>query len=144
MGTNEVLGWTQKDWEEFNADPIGDNKIGHFVDEVFKKMQREIASRNDDDYEFNREQGLKLFAAYEFFEAYVKVNGGRVEPINLKPREEVGYLTCYSLLWDFAGKEIQNFCKAILGASAIGISAKLDSTVCISMTFPDVFVRKRK
>ena len=144
MGSYDVLGWTKEDWEEFNDDPIGDNKIGNFVSDVFREMQREIAERDDNDYEFNREQGLKLFAAYEFFESLVKKHGGRIEPINLKPREEVGYLTCYCLLYDLVGIEIPNFCMAILGASAVDISAMLDSTVCISMTFPDVFVRKKK
>lgn len=141
---NSVLGWTQEDWEEFNNDPLGDTKIGNFVSEAFREYEREIAERDDNDYEFNREQGLKLFAAFEFFEAYVKGHGGRIDPINLKPREEVGYLTCYCTVFDFFGEDVPHFCMAILDASAISIDALVDGTVCISMTFPDVFIRKHK
>ena len=135
--------WTQEDWAEFDADPIN-SKIGKAVGKLYLKAEREIAARGDDDYEINREQALKLFAAYEFFESYVKMNGGRIKPIVLKPHEEVGHLTCYSVLYDFVGADIIGFCKNILGASALSINAMLDNTVCISMTFPDVFVRKHK
>lgn len=117
--------------------------MGTLTKADWEEYERRMAARNDDDYEFNREQGLKLFAAFEFFESYVRQYGGRVEPINLIPREENGGLTCYCTVFDFAGTEIQQFCTAILGASALSIDALSDGTVCLSMTFPDVFVRKK-
>ncbi len=110
--------------------------------EGVRLWEEELAGRNDDDYEFNREQGMRLLDAYEFFLEMTGKHEGGVKPLELKPREEIAYISAAFRIFDLTGPEIVRFCQAILYASAFGIDSLTDGRVCIELTFPAVFVRK--
>ncbi len=110
--------------------------------ECMRIWEEELAGRNDDDYIFNREQGMRLLDAYEFFLEMAEEHNGSVKPLELRPREEVAYISAVFRVFDLSGMEIIRFCQLILYASAFGIDSLSDGRVCIELTFPDVFVRK--
>ncbi len=110
--------------------------------EGVRLWEEELAGRNDDDYEFNREQGMRLLDAYEFFLEMTGKYEGSVKPREMKPREEIAYISATFRIFDLTGPEIIRFCQAILYASAFGIDSLTDGRVCIELTFPAVFVRK--
>lgn len=141
---DDFLEWTPKDWRDFDKDPI-DSKIGRAIGDLFAELQKEVDARDDNDYEFNREQGLKLFEAYEFFASKAKEHNGTIDPINLRPHEEVGYLNCsFPVFYLSTVDEKLRFGKILLNTSGFSIDATLDGITHFSMTFPDVFVRKHK
>ena len=64
------------------------------------------------------------------------------KPLELRPREEVAYISAVFRVFDLSGMEIIRFCQVILYASALGIDSLSYGRVCIELTFLDVFVRK--
>lgn len=97
--------------------------------------------RNDDDYVVNQPQMDKFVEVLEFFMDVAQKNNGRVEPVDLTPKEEHGGLTATFRIFDIYGDEIQKFCRAMSHTSAIGID-ELEDGFCISVTIPNVFVKK--
>lgn len=92
-------------------------------------------------YTVNEVQFEKLINLCNFFQDYIKENGGKAEPINLNPAEIHSGLTVEFVLFNIIGNEIQEFCEAIKGTTALSIDTTTDGKVCISMTVPDIFVR---
>ena len=109
--------------------------------EELRLWEEELAGRNDD-YMFNLEQGMRLLDAYEFFLNMAEKHNGSVNPLELKPREEIAYISAVFRVFDLSGTEFIRFCQVILYASAFGIDSRTDGRVCIGLTFPDVYVRK--
>ncbi len=92
-------------------------------------------------YAVNEVQFEKLVNLCNFFQDYIKENGGKAEPIDLNPAEIHSGLTVEFVLFNIIGNEIREFCEAIKGTTALSIDTTKDGKVCISMTVPDVFVR---
>ena len=124
------------------AERLGFSSPDELFAEGLRLWEEELAGRNDDNYVFNREQGMRLLDAYEFFLEMAEKHNGSVKPLVLKPREEIAYISAVFWVFDLTGMEIIRFCQAILYASAFGIDSLTDGRVCIELTFPDVFVRK--
>ena len=137
--------WEEPDYpEEFReqAGRLGFDSADALFAECMRVWEEELAGRNDDDYVFNREQGMHLLDAYEFFLDLAEKCHGTVKPLELRPREEVAYISATFRVFDLSGMEIIRFCQVILYASAFGIDSLSDGRVCIELTFPGVFVRK--
>ncbi len=124
------------------AERLGFSSPDELFEEGLRLWEEELAGRNDDDYVFNREQGMRLLDAYEFFLEMAEKYNGSVKPLELKPWEEIAYISAVFRVFDLTGMEIIRFCQVILYASAFGIYSLTDGRVCIELTFPDVFVRK--
>ena len=124
------------------AERLGFSSPDELFAEGLRLWEEELAGRNDDDYVFNREQGMRLLDAYEFFLEMAEKHNGSVKPLELKPREEIAYISATFWVFDLSGAEIIRFCQVILYASAFGIDSRTDGRVCIGLTFPDVYVRK--
>ena len=103
---------------------------------------RIMSIRKDSDYIINPPQMDKLVNILSFFMDAVKKIGGKVEPVRLVPREEHGGVTAEFIVFDIYGDDVKRFCDAMQHASAIGIDAKTDGTVCIAVTVPNVFVHR--
>ena len=124
------------------AERLGFSSPDELFAEGLRLWEEELAGRNDNDYVFNREQGMRLLDAYEFFLEMAEKYNGSVKPLELKPREEIAYISATFWVFDLSGAEIIRFCQVILYASAFGLDSLTDGRVCIELTFPDVFVRK--
>lgn len=101
-----------------------------------------LSLRKDSDYIVNQPQMEKLVAVLEFFLDMADELEGKVEPVQLSPKEEHGGVTATFLVFDLYGDKIPRFCDVMRGCSAIGIDANTNGEVCISCTIPEVFVHK--
>lgn len=91
-------------------------------------------------YKLNEEQFIKLFNLVEFFKDYVKSEkSGKIDSIDLDPKEIHGGLTATFVLFDISGNQIKEFCEVLKDTSAITLDATTDGKVCISITVPNVF-----
>ncbi len=105
-------------------------------------LEESFDGLNDEDYRINPEQWTKMLDAVSFFNDYVKEKEGKLEPCRLQPKMQHGGITAYSRCFDVTASDVQQFAKAISCASAITIDTMLSGEVCISLTIPNVFVRK--
>lgn len=117
-------------------------------DEAFLRKYGEeylkvLAESSDNDYEINRTQWTKLLMILKYFSDFADRNGGSVEPCEIMPREEHGGVTAYFTVLDLKEKDIVKFCQMIALSNAITIDATTDGRVCISLSVPNVFVRKQ-
>jgi len=87
----------------------------------------------------NKQQFAKLYYLVDFFQDYIKENSGKIDKIDLNPREVHGGLTATFVVLDITGEDIHKFTKALADCSAITFDATADGSVCISVTIPDVF-----
>lgn len=94
-------------------------------------------------YDINEEQFQKLYDLAEFIKKYVDDNGGRVDLINLDPREIHSGITAYFVVFDLAGDDLARFCKVLSDASAVSFDCTQDEEVCVSITIPNVFVKQK-
>lgn len=101
-----------------------------------------LSLRKDADYIVNQPQMDKLIAVLEFFIDSAKDLDGKVEPVNLKPREEHGGVTATFLVFDLYAEKVLRFCDVMRACSAITIDTTSDGEVCISCTVSEVFVHK--
>lgn len=116
-------------------------------DEEFCKMYaREylaaIEREDDDDYEINRPQWIKMIQVLDYFHKLAKQSNGTVEPCQVQPKYQHGGVTATFTVMDLQEKDIPEFCKAIMKTNAITIDATNDSKVCISLSIPYVFRKK--
>lgn len=101
-----------------------------------------LSLRKDEDYIVNQPQMDKLVAVLDFFLDTAKKLDGKVESVDLTPREEHGGVTATFLVFDLYGEAIPRFCDVMRGCSAIGIDTTIKGEVCIACTIPNVFVHK--
>ena len=101
-----------------------------------------MSQRNDEDYIVNPLQMDKLLKAAVFFDKEAKAGGGKLYPIMLSPKEEHGYLSAEFTVFHLSGEKTDEFLNILVNVSAFTVDTNLDNNVCISVTIPDVFVRK--
>ena len=101
-----------------------------------------MSLRKDSDYVVNQPQMDKFIEVLSFFRDTTKELNGRIEPVELIPREEHGGITAEFMVFDLSGDDVQRFCSVMQHVSAIDIDAKTDGTICIAVTVPNVFIHK--
>lgn len=112
-------------------------RLGALYDKIMKL-------RSDKDYVVNQPQMDRFVELVEFFAEETKKDygDGRIESVNLVPKEENGGLTASFVLFDIFSDRVQDFSKVIGYASAVSIDSMADDRICISITVPDVFKKK--
>lgn len=105
------------------------------------ELDKEIQERDDSEYSLNREQWYALLEAYGFFTKLAERTGGRVEPLDLKPREEIGHIVYTGRVFEAVDREIQILCRGLKRASVFMANVEPDGEICIRIAFPGVFVR---
>lgn len=119
---------------------VCDNEYLKSFGQLYDKV---ISLRNDDDFLINEPQMVKFFEVYEFFtKAASESDTAKVEPIKLVPREEHGGVTATFVVFDMYGNILENFKKIVQHLSAMTIDVVCDDEVCISVTVPNVFIKK--
>jgi hypothetical protein len=138
------LSNNNEDFLNSSEDELADKT---FSDEALAQFGREylrqLSESNDDDYEINTEQKNKFLAVVLFFYQNVKKYGGKIDPIQLIPRAQSGDITAYFKVFYIGEKDINLFGNIIKSASALSIDATNKGEVCISVTVPNVFVKKK-
>lgn len=110
-----------------------------FVKQFGEEYLALLEKAKDFNLSVNKQQFAKLYYLIDFFQNYIKENGGTINAIDLNPREIHGGLTATFVVLDITGEDIHNFTKALADCSAITFDATADGSVCISVTIPDVF-----
>ncbi len=113
-----------------------------YVRHIGTLYQMTLSLRDDSDYVVNQPQMDKLLAVLDFFKEAVKDMDGILEAVDLRPKEEHGGITATFLVFHIYEDKVQKFCDVMRECSAIGIDTKLDGSVRISCTVPNVFVHK--
>lgn len=102
-----------------------------------------METEKDYDFVINETQYDKMMSIHRQFEKYALELNGEVEPLQLCPREEVGNVTAKFHVIDFYGERLKRLIDILKDISVIGIDVEEDR-ICISITIPNVFVRKGK
>lgn len=110
-------------------------RIGVLYDQIMKL-------RKDDDYVVNQSQMEKFVDVYDFFQDMGEKCDGDIEKPNLAPKECHGGVTARFFVFDVWGVDIPRFSQIINHLSALSIDAEEDGRICISVTVPDVFIKK--
>ena len=114
-----------------------------FLREIWESYETEMRGRDPADYEINREQMGKLIEAYRIFSEIAESCNGTIEPFQIEPVKESGYITLHCTVYYLSGGEIQKLCTALRNVSALSIDAQIDGTVDMSMVIPKVFQKKK-
>lgn len=112
------------------------SKIGYLYESIMNL-------RDNDDYIVNQPQMDKFIEILKFFQDVSTGDNGKIEPLDIIPKEESGSITATFLLFNLFGDEVVRFSDIIKHASSIAIEATIDHEVCISVTVPNVFIPKK-
>lgn len=110
--------------------------------EVWEIYKKDLDSRDDKDYEMNQTQMKKLFRARSFFVRYAVENGGRVEEMDMSPKQKNCGVTGYFTFFSPFGEQLDEFKEIMQDISAISIDSLKNGDVCVSVIIPDVFVKR--
>lgn len=113
-----------------------------FLDWFSRVCNQEIESRDDRNYAMNEAQAEKFWKVLSFLESEVKRQGGKLDSVNLIPREEDAGVTALFPRFSLEGNRVREFCDSIRGMSAFGMDSTLDREVSVDCTIPDVFVAR--
>lgn len=116
-----------------------------YIGYLAQLYQQMISNRRNEDYEINPEQMDRFLALLSFFRSKIDPESDEgIEPFHLEAREEHGGFSADFCVFDLSGEEIPVFAQLISCCSAITIDARTDSQICISLTVPDIFVRRKE
>lgn len=111
-------------------------RLGQLYNEV-------MSLRKDEDYVVNQAQMEKFIDVLDFFRDMVSDDSdGEITDIDLAPKEENGGITATFIVFDVYGENVKRYCDVMRHCSAIGIEARLNDKICISVTVPEVFKHK--
>ena len=119
-----------------------DEYWNELLTEAYRLYQEEIESRRPENYEVYLLNMSKLMCAYGFLSQIAAEHDGSVEELKFDRRETSGGITAYFTVLDLKGEELSEFRRLIGEAHALSIDALIDGTICLSMTFTDVFKKK--
>lgn len=121
-------------------DELTDEEFGRLVGEVYNEYYDKL---DDNDFEINRPQWMKMLRVLGYFFNLAKKSNGAVEPCDVQPKAQHGGVTAYFTVMDLKAEDIPQFCEMLQNTSAITIDATDDGRICISVSIPHVFVKKK-
>lgn len=105
--------------------------------------EQELNRRRNEDYEVNPIQMDRFLTLLHFLQDKVNPEFDEgIEPFHLEAKEECGGFSADFCVFDLYGDEIPVFAEMLSWCSAISIDATTESQICISITVPDIFVRR--
>lgn len=116
-----------------------DQEAMDFLSAAWELYRKEIDGRHPEDYEVYLPNMSKLMCTYGFLQQVAAECGGTVEELRFDRRETFGEVVAYFRVFSLAGDNLAKFCDLVKSADNLGIDALTDGTVCIGMTFKDVF-----
>ena len=113
-----------------------------FAEWFQNNLEEYLRETSDEDYRPNPPQALAFTTLVCRLKALAQETDGTVEPIHLVPRLGCGDVTAVLPILNLSGKALQKLCHALRYASAVTVDALIDGNICISLTVPDVFIKK--
>ena len=124
----------------YHCDEAGNDNFESVI-KMYKRYLKYLESESNEDYEVNEEQYHKLLRTVGFFSSQVR-NSDNIEIEASEPKQLHCGVTVYATVFDFSRGDLGRLADVIKDVSALSIDATIDGDVCISMTIPDVWVRK--
>lgn len=118
---------------------INDTEFLRMVGQIYEYA---LSKENDDDYILNMPQYLKLVEAQAVFTRLAEANDGTVEMVHLSPRERCAELEAQVLVLDLKPEDLPGFFRVLQYGTGLYVEAKTTGEVCMSMTIPDVFIKR--
>lgn len=113
------------------------------LQEYMRLALQNIDAEDDSDYEVNKPRWTDLVRVLTYLTALANKQNGRVEKCELIPKYRNGGVTAYFTVLDLDCDEVKRFCSILSTTSAITMDTTLDHEVCISVSVPDVFVKRK-
>ncbi len=113
-----------------------------WVGALGRAYQNYLDGLNDEDFIINPLQMEKLAKSFKFFKKMAKEFGGKIEPLEISPKEQHGGFTIRIPQFTVRGNEIEEFCEVIKGLSALEFCPICDHPIEISTSISNVFVPK--
>ena len=113
-----------------------------FLRMVGQLYEYALRKEDDNDYMLNTPQYLKLVEAQAAFTRLAEKNDGTVEMVRLSPRERCAGLEAQVLVLDLKPEDLPGFFRVLQYGTGLYVEAKTTGEVCMSMTIPDVFIKR--
>ena len=113
-----------------------------FIKELSKKYEQIINKRNDADYMLNQENWKKLLSVLDYLTNAAQRLGGKVEPVNLIPREKHGYIEAVFDIFDIYGDSVKDFAKAVEMVDVFSIEPLTTGEIRIGININSVYEKK--
>lgn len=107
-----------------------------------RAYQNYLDDLNDEDFVMNPPQMEKFARSFKFFKKMAKKFGGKIEPLDISPKAQHGGFTIRIPQLSVRGDEVEEFCEAIKGLSALGFYPICDHMIEISTSISNIFVPK--
>ena len=113
-----------------------------FMRQLGQNMEREYSLLDNEAYVVNLPQMEKYLDVLSFFEKMAVKLNGEVDPLELIPEEISADLIAYFPVFNVYLENLQSFLEVMQYCNIFCLDSLDDGRVCISVSVPDVFVRK--
>lgn len=125
----------------YKQQPMSDEEFAVMVGAAYEQIR---SMRRNSDYVVNQPQMDKFDELLTYFaKKTAEYDSDEIERISLEPVDERGDLSAHFLVFNVGGEaDVQEFCKVISYCSAFCVNSVIPEGIRISVTVPDVFVKK--
>lgn len=109
------------------------------IQQLAKKFEGVIKSRNDADYQINSKNWTKLLTVLEYLDTEAKNLGGRLEPVNLQPREQHGYVEAIFDVFDVSGDGVKALSTALQLVDVFSVEPLESGQIRIGININNVY-----
>lgn len=113
-----------------------------FVNSLAEEYKNMIENEYDEDYEINPMNWEKMIYTLNYLVKVAEKLGGKVEPVELIPKEKNGYIEAVFDVFDLCGNEIQEFTDIIKMANVFSIEPLADNKIRIGININEVYQKK--
>lgn len=144
----EKYGFTPQDFiTEDDIDEVEDEQDLESLQSIaalraFAEIAKSEPVPSDEDFEVNPTQMKKFLDIVEYFLDLCAKRNGTMNKIQLVPHKKSGKITAFLPSVDFDEREIRKFCETLSPCFALDIGPQLDTSICVSLSVLDVFVKK--
>lgn len=109
------------------------------IKELAKKYESVISQRNDADYQVNQKNWTKLVTILDYLNTEAERLGGKLEPVQLIPKEKHGYVEAVFDVFDVCGESLKAFIAAVSLADVFSVEPLESGQIRIGLNINDVY-----
>lgn len=113
------------------------------IKELAKKYEAVINQRNDADYQINQKNWIKLITVLDYLNTEAERIGGRLEPVQLIPKERHGYIESVFDVFDVSGDSLKAFIHTLNLVDVFSVEPLVNGQVRIGMNINDIHEKKK-
>lgn len=112
------------------------------IKELAQKYESVINQRDDSDYQINQKNWTKLISVLDYISTAAAEFGGRLEPINLVPKEQHGYIEAVFDVFDVYGESLKAFIHALNLVDVFSVEPLESGQIRIGININNVYEKK--